>query len=139
MASSIEKRLERLEVYADEDLNDLQDRLVKMEKVLEPFKEEGSVEKRIKNMENEWKKIPPRLIAHWTEVENQMKTWHKEEKGRKEAVQAIWKKLGTLQEDVNMKALEEDVEEMKGKVLDYEGPIPADTECGTPRYGKRRT
>ena len=68
MASSIEKRLERLEVYADEDMQDLQDRLVKMEKVLEPFKEAGSVEKRVKNMENEWKKVPPGLITNWTEV-----------------------------------------------------------------------
>ena len=136
----MEKRLERLEVYADEEKKEFQERLLKMEKILEPFKEEGSVENRIRNMENEWKKIPPRLITHWNEVENQMKTWHKEETERKEAVQAIWKKLGTLQEeinlerteafqaiwkklgtiqeDINMKALEEDMEEMKGKVLD---------------------
>ena len=85
MTSTIEKRLEKLElaqVYLPENLKDIEDRLHNVEEILEPFKESGSVETKIKAMEDEWKKVPPGLITNWIEVENQMKVWHTEEKER---------------------------------------------------------
>ena len=70
MASTVEKRLEKLEVYLPETLKDIEDRLNNVEEALEPYREAGSVENKIKHMEAEWNKIPPRLITNWTEVEN---------------------------------------------------------------------
>ena len=113
MASTVEKRLEKLEVYLPETLKDIEDRLNNVEEALEPYREAGSVETKIQAMEVEWKKIPPRLITNWTEVENQMKVWHTEEKERKGAVQAIWKKLEEVKENIKMKSLEEDMNDMK--------------------------
>ena len=66
---SIEERLTQLEVYADENRNDHEDRL--------------------KNVEDAIKEIPRGLIENWTEVKEKMKLWHTEEKDRKEAVRAV--------------------------------------------------
>ena len=101
------------QVYLPENLKDIEDRLHNVEEVLEPFKESGSVEGKIKSLEDEWKKVPPGLITNWTEVETQMKVWHTEEKERKGAVKAIWKKLSEVQEDEKMKSLEAELKDIK--------------------------
>ena len=92
-----EARLQKLEVYADEDAKDLEDRLKKVEKLT-------------KNMEDAIKEIPSDLIEHWSEMIAKVKKIHQEDKERKEALQAIWKKLQGIQENMEV---EEDINLLK--------------------------
>ena len=119
----MEERLSQLEVYADEHRNDHEDRLKKVEAILKPCKEAGDVERRMQLVEVGMNKIPSGLISNWHDVETQMKTWHSEEKERKEAVRAIWKRMDgfkkmeesmtTLLENIKVKELEDEIENMK--------------------------
>ena len=112
----MEDRLVRLEVYADENMKDLTDRMESMEALQKDITDPQleSIEDRMKRIEEAIKEVPRGLIAHWDEVETKMTTWHSEEKERKEAVRAIWKKLETIQENMKFEDLEEAVD-MKQK------------------------
>ena len=77
-----EARLQKLEVYADEDAKDLEDRLKKVEYAI--------------------KEIPGDLVEHWNEMIAKVKKMHHEDKERKEALQAIWKKLQGIQEHMEV-------------------------------------
>ena len=108
--------MELSQVYLPENLKDIEQRLIQVESDNRKHEEERAKE-RLKNVEDAIKEIPSDLIENWNEVITRIQKMHQEDKERKEAVQAIWKRLDILQDYIKMKALEEDVE-MKGKILD---------------------
>ena len=96
--ASVEQRLVQLEVYAEENKQDIERRLRNMETLYKDMQDIAmtSVADRIQSIEDAINKIPNGIIDNWTEIEGKMTLWHKEEKDRKEAVQAIWKKLNEV-------------------------------------------
>ena len=96
--ASVEQRLVQLEVYAEENKQDIERRLRNMETLYKDMQDIAmtGVADRIQSIEDAINKIPNGIIDNWTEIEGKMTLWHKEEKDRKEAVQAIWKKLNEV-------------------------------------------
>lgn len=104
MASTltVEQRLQQLEVYLPETLKDLEVRLGGVEELLKnvPVKEIIGVTDKLNIIDAQLKQIPSGLISNWGEIEKQMRVWQKEETERKDAVQAIWKRLDTMNNDM---------------------------------------
>ena len=94
--ASFEERLSKLEVYADESRDDIEVRLRSVEGACKDI----NVQDRFKTIEDAVSQIPSDLITNWEDVKEKMVAWHKGEKDRKEAVQAIWKKMGEVTEEV---------------------------------------
>ena len=108
--ASVEERLVQLEVYAEENKQDIERRLGNMETLYKDMQDIAmtSVSDRIQSIEDAMNKIPNGIIDNWTEIEGKMTLWHKEEKDRKEAVQAIWKKMNEVTSEV--RKLESNIE-----------------------------
>ena len=100
--ATIESRLARLEVYADEDMVDHEARLNSMEALYKDLLSTVTtvVSDRIYAIEEAVSQVPRSLIDHWDEIENKMTSWHKEEKDRKEALRAVWKRMDEMKDDV---------------------------------------
>ena len=122
MSLTIEKRLEKLElsqVYLPENLKDIEQRLIQVESDNRKHEEERAKE-RLKNVEDAIKEIPSNLIENWSEVITKVQKMHHEDKERKEAVQAIWKRLDEvklevckLQDNIETASHGDDMENMK--------------------------
>ena len=100
MASSIEARLQKLEVYADENAQDIENRVKNMEYVTGIIGDAVIISNRVQAIEDTMSEIPKGLIDNWTKVKDQMNTWHTEESERKDAVRALWKRMDELKAEV---------------------------------------
>ena len=72
----MEARVSQLEVYADENMKDHEDRIEELEKIVSDVRANNymSIPDRIQLIEDAINKIPNGIIDNWTEIEGKMKT-----------------------------------------------------------------